>query len=366
MKGTNSTVMKANNRRLILNLIRHGQYSRTDIASYSGLTKATITGLTEELLNEGLISESEQGTLSGAGRRPTYLALEENSRYVIAFTMTRSGYTAEVYNIVGKSLDYIECEYDATPQESILTMSDIVTRFCRKYSKEKILGIGISCPGPVDYKSGTFLNPPNFSAWHNVNIKGMLESRTDLPVFVENIANALAIYERDFGCCVSESNFAYVLVDDGIGAGIIVNGEIYRGAMGHGNEIGHTVVEIDGKVCPCGNRGCLERYASIPEILKGTRYSSWQDVIAANDKSLIYAESRYLSAALTNLVNLFDLNAIVIGGGIAKNGEALAENISKTFETSLIVKHPVWVGLSTTDEIMGGAAASVVLNNLLF
>ena len=366
MKGTNGAQMKAHNVRLILRLIRRGQCARTDIAAATGLTKASVTGLTDELMREGLIAEIACDKAGGVGRRPTYLALKEDARLVIAFSMTRAGYEAGVYNLGGHALTSRRCAYDATPEQTVIRMADMVTAFCRTYGDDRFLGIGVCCPGPVDYRAGRIINPPNFAMWHNVPLQDWLQARCSLPVQVENIANALALYEGFFGSCSTEGHYAYVVVDEGIGSGIIIDGQIYRGAMGYGNELGHTVIELDGRPCACGNRGCLERYASMPALLENTGYTGWKQAVAADDKTLMERERRYLAAGLLNLVNLFDLNAVVIGGEVAAEGDWLAERLQADLQERAIVRHPVRIALSDSEAVRGAAAAAIILHHRFF
>lgn len=366
-RGTNSALMKENNRRLILNLIRRGSYSRVDIANITGLTKATVTILTDEMIQEGLIKEENQYEHTGVGRRPVYLRLCEESLFAVGFSLTRTGYQAGLFNFAGETVEAEDCRYsDGTAENTLEDMAKIVKRYKSKIPEGSMVGIGFASPGPIDYKAGIVLNPPNFEKWHNCKVVEKLSAMCGVPVILENISNALAIGEQYFGSCRNEDNYAYIVIDEGIGSGIVVNGQVYRGESGCGNELGHTSVRFDGLPCICGNRGCLECYASIPAILKNTGYKTWREAVDCGDYELIEREAEYLACALVTLINLFDLVKIVLGGDIAYKGEIIAEILRNKVEMRTIVRHPVRVSSSSAEQSKAVAAAAAALHNLFF
>lgn len=367
VRGTNASLMKESNRKLILNLIRQGNYSRADLAKRTRLTKATVTILTEELLCEGLIRETAAEDYSGVGRRPTYLRLCGSARYAAGFGLTRAGYQAGLFDLAGEAVALEELAYaDGPAERTIEEMAACVRRYREMIPEGSLLGVGVAGPGPVDHRTGTVLNPPNFAKWHGCEIERRLSCLCGAAVRLENIANALAMAERYFGCCRQETDYAYVVVDEGVGSGIIVNGQIYRSQRGFGNELGHTSIAYDGRPCVCGNRGCVERYASIPAALEGTGHSTWQEAVDSGARALLDREAGYLSCALVNLVNLFDLGTVVLGGDIAYHGEPLAERIQAELQMRAIVRHPVRVALAQAGRSRALAAASIALHELFF
>lgn len=366
-KATNSSVMKENNRRIILNLIRTGNYSRVDIARLTGLTKATVTILTDEMLHQGIIKEEILSDYNSIGRRPVYLRINGNSKYTIGFALSRTGCKSGLYNLNGKVIVTHDFTYSQkTADEIVFDMVKKVKQYQAVIPSGSLLGIGIASPGPVDYKKGIILNPPNFEKWHNYSICEKLSELCKVPVVLENISNALALREMYFGSCVKDENYAYIAVDEGIGSGIIINGRIYRGENGYGNELGHTSIKYDGITCACGNKGCLECYASIPAILKNTSYSSWRDVIDNNDTSIINREAEFLTCAIVTLINLFDLKTIILGKDINYKGDIIAKIINNSIKTRSIVKHPVEVRASLINDSSAGAAAATAIHKLFF
>ncbi len=366
-RGTNAAAMKAHNIRLILGMIHKTRASRAVIAELTGLTKATVTILTEELIREGLVTESRDEEYSGIGRCPLKLSICPSAAYLIGLSLDRRGYHMGLYDLSGKVICHEDRQYaEGNCMTSISEMAALAKSFTALCKGKDLLGIGVAAPGPIDYRNGRILNPPNFNAWHGCELQKELEQLTGLPVTVENIANSLSLSQKYFGKCLLEENYAYILVDDGIGSGIITEGEIYRGKDGYGNELGHTSIAYDGIKCSCGNIGCLECYASVPAILQNSPYHTWQEVIDGGDSALVAMEAGYLSCALTNLINLFDLERIVLGGTLAYGGEAIAKQIEETLSERVIMQKKLPVTVDKQENAGTLAGAAVALHRFLF
>ncbi|PHV70479.1 hypothetical protein CS063_10345 [Sporanaerobium hydrogeniformans] len=362
-RGTNSSLMKENNKKLILNLIRQKHYSRVELAQKTGLTKASITIIVEELIKEGLVSE-EETNYCGIGRKPIHLKLCADARYAVGISISRYSWRAGVVDLAGNLIGAKDGgDMNEPPQLVLEKITETITSLIEKIPPEKIIGIGVTTPGPVDYKTNTILTPPNFTNWHNFQLGKTLSELCGLSVWLENISNASALAEAYFGGCTNEENYGYIIVDEGIGSGIVVGGKIYRGKSGYGNELGHTSINFQGIECECGNRGCLEKYASIPNLLKGSPYTSWKEVIEEDDQRIIGQEADYLSCAIINLINLFDLSKVILGGDIAYGGEGFAREISHIVNARIIVSNQVRVCISKNiDKTV--IAASIALNQV--
>lgn len=329
-RATNASSMKEQNRRLILSLINSGEHSRADISRATGLTKAAVTMIVDELIQNGYVSEYECNH-TGIGRKPLYLKLNSDSAYAIGINITRHHYEVGIINLCGEVLCE-ERQRIANPKTTINSILKILNEQIKKHGIDngKILGTGITTPGPVDYRSNTILSPPNFEDWHNLTLDFISN------IHLENIANANALCEKYFGSCADTDNYIMLIINEGIGSGIVINNKIYRGNSGKGNEIGHISIDINGKKCECGNIGCLEKYASIPSILENTSYSSWQDVIESNDITLIEKEADYLSCATATVVNLFDISTILLGGDVGYKGELIGKLLSEKLSNKVI------------------------------
>lgn len=358
--GTNASLMKENNKKLILNLIRQGDFSRAEISKTIGLTKASVTIIVDELIKDNMVYE-EESDYSGVGRKPVYLRLKDDFAYAIGVNITRHLYRVGLVDINGRLISVKGKKHNNLPPDKVLDeISRLISEMVKIVSNKKILGIGVVTPGPVDYKTGTILKPPNFSMWHGCEIAKRLAEKCGISVRLENISNACALSEKYFGSCRSEKNYAYIIVDEGIGSGIVIDGSLFRGQNGNGNELGHTSINLEGEKCECGNVGCLEKYASIDAILKNTGYKSWKEAVDFGAKDLIEKEKKYLSVALVNLINLFDLNKIIIGGDLAYSGEWFAKELFDIVNKKIITGNTVSVSIGADIDKTVVAASSVI------
>lgn len=217
------------------------------------------------------------------------------------------------------------------------------------FATPQVTAIGVGAPGPIDAKAGSVTSPPNLPGWRNVPLKKLVEEVLGIPTFLENDANAAALGEHLFGAGRGAENMIYVTASTGIGGGLILNGRIYNGATGAASEIGHMTVLPRGPHCGCGNRGCLEALASgtaiaregkervvrgvptlITELAEGDpeRVSARLVAQAAEQgdieaQEIIDDAMTYLGVGMASLVNLFNPELIVIGGGLTNMGEGL-------------------------------------------
>ncbi len=230
----------------------------------------------------------------------------------------------------------------ASVTEIVLAINEILNT--RSLRAKNLLGIGIGVPGPVDPKKEQIERSPNLPKWENISIRSILKSNFNCPIFLENDANAAALGEKYFGEGRKIKNFVYMTVSTGIGSGIVLNGELVRGASGAAGEIGHTAIRIGGEPCLCGKRGCLETYSSGTSIAKfakralkvGIKSKILQFAGSINQvggasvskASLIgdalaikvrHEAAGYLGESLGNLINLLNPERIILGGGVLEN-----------------------------------------------
>jgi len=233
---------------------------------------------------------------------------------------------------------------------------------------KQVSAIGMGTPGSVDVTSG-FLkgSTPNFKHWKQVPIKTELENRVGLPVFVDNDANLMALGEARFGAGVGHKNIICLTIGTGVGGGIILNGELFRGSNFAGAELGHTTIKYNGVNCRCGGKGCLEKYASASAMIdqfyqKLKKHGSpvlkdeinvkyiFQQMESGNSLAaeVIENSTYYLGRGLANFINIFNPTIIIIGGGVAEAGRAYLERIKKVaFEYAM--------GCSSENVIIAGA-----------
>jgi len=250
---------------------------------------------------------------------------------------------------------------------------------------KKISGIGVAAPGLID-KKGTMLITPNFG-WKNTLLGKILKKEFHIPVFVDNNVNAMALAEFEFGKGQGVKNFVFINVGMGIGAGVVINGELFHGKSNCTGEIGHTTVDYNGLKCSCGNNGCLEVMASGPAIAKRAIKA-----IKEGEKSLIYklvnydlnqisAEivakaanqgdklgrsimeetGEYLGTGVANIINLFNPELVIMGGGVARAGDLIFEPLKKAvqkraFSVSAEAAKIIPVSLGKDCSVIGAAA----------
>lgn len=245
---------------------------------------------------------------------------------------------SEIGKIVEQTV--IPTDTSISPEQMIHRINDHITKLMEKAKvpKTNIEGIGIGAPGPLDSKNGYLTNPPNLHGWVNIPIKKIVEQAFPYPVRLENDANAATLAEKWLGAGQKNKNFIYMTVSTGIGAGIIADGKLLHGQKGNAGDIGHTVVDPSFGQCVCGQYGCLESIASGTAIAKhgseiiGKELSTKDvfDLYAAGHPDITpYLERvlRLLSVACVTLINTFDTEKIVIGGGVSKVGSPLFDPI---------------------------------------
>ena len=235
----------------------------------------------------------------------------------------------------------------------------------------KIIGIGVSSPGPLDYRGGTILVPPNFDLFHHVPIVALLKEKFDLPVLLENNAVLLALTEYFNGSMKEYRNSMFVILSDGIGSCMLMDGKIYRGFGGYAGELGHTSIDIHGPKCTCGNQGCLELYATLTSLKREFHFESYETVVDDAYRGASYAldilkyQAQCLSCALIGAVNMLDLDAIILYGEFNYRPELLFSLLNSRISKGSMIQrvHPVSVipsGLKNNAAAISSTAA--VLN----
>ena len=378
-KGSNVNSIKTDNRALLIRVIKeHDGISRADLAKVTSLSKGGITPIINELLKMGIIHET--GTINTeSGRKPIQLKINPSGCYAIVVDWTRKDITVALVDFTGNIISITV--YKFLQEDSLDYIVNVIksriAEILNTYKDKRIIGIGVVAPGPLDYKSGTILSPPNFRGWSNIPIALMLEKEFNIPVFVDNNSNAHALAEKNFGLLRHYNHCIHIVVDEGIGAGIILNDNIFRGAMGFGSEIGHITINMKGPQCKCGNIGCLEVYATIPKLLEKANNVScniddvrstaleWEDIInGLKDGNEFYMgilkeEAQYLGNALVSLINLFDPQIIVIGSILAMAGEYITKPLKDFIENKIIARNFNLPGIYTSSlkqaSLKGGA-----------
>ncbi|GGJ02129.1 xylose repressor [Alicyclobacillus cellulosilyticus] len=335
--STDTTIARERNKRTILNLIRtRYPISRTELAAISRLNKATVSMVVSDLIRKGIVAEAGCAA-SAVGRRPVLLRFLADSAYVIGVVLNVDRVRLAVTDLEGRVVHEAERALTDVRQAQILQeMTRMMEEAMAAAAKTPrgVVAIGIGLPGLVDDRRGAVLFTPNMDL-HHVELKRYLRERFSVPVFVDNSANVSAFGEKLVGAGRAWDHFVYISVSTGIGAGIVMNGELQRGADGFAGEIGHMVVEPDGLPCSCGSNGCWEMYGSLKALyrwvqpyvageLPAYHPSVLDHVMAAAAAGEVWAADalakvgRYLGIGLANIVNILNPQAVLIGNDMAR------------------------------------------------
>ena len=388
-KTGNLRLVQKINRSLILNLIKDkGPISRADISKITKLTRSTVSSIVDYLIRKDLIKEIGL-TSSGVGRKAILLELNSKAYYSIGVDLGTLHTTITIIDLLGrieKRIEYptnCQLEKDNILEKLKANIYNIIKNSGLK--RKKIAGIGVAAPGLID-KKGTMLITPNFG-WRDTPLREILKKKFYIPVFVDNNVNAMALAESEFGKGQGVKNFVFINVGMGIGAGVVINGELFHGESNCTGEIGHTTVDYNGPKCSCGNNGCLEVMASGPAIAKRAikaikegeksliselvnydlnQISAEIVATAANQedklgRSIMEETGEYLGTGVANIINLFNPELVIVGGGVARAGDVIFEPLKKAvqkraFSVSAKVAKIIPVSLGKDCTVIGAAA----------
>ncbi len=335
----NASEMKRRNRSLVLRHIRERGCSRVEIARRTGLTRAAISVLVDELLQEGILLEGAAEANGAVGRRATRLSLNPDAFYILGLSLTRGVSTLGLTDFRGTVLREADVTVAGRDTQEVLDGIDRAVRaMLQTPPPGRLLGMGILAPGPLDTRRGLLLNPPNFHGWRDIPLGEHYRTLLGAPALLENNAAALALAEKSCGLGHRFPRFLAVVVDTGVGGGFVTPEGLYKGSAGFGTEIGHTSICFDGPLCTCGNRGCAELYASIPNILRYAAHlcpdlTTWPALVDAaaegrtDAQAVLDREADYLACMMTNAVQLLDVPTVVFFGDVCYRFEVLSPRL---------------------------------------
>lgn len=368
-----------------------GHVSRATLARTLNVSPASVTTLTSDLIAEGFLREVEGiAREAGRGRPPVALQVVSEVMRVIGIKLSDERHTAAMTDFSGNVIAQEALETSAVKKslkEVIYETNELVSKLVEKsgvrFSDVAAIGVGIG--GLVDYRTGT-------SAWSplmeeiNVPLQTALEERFGIPCLIDNDANMLTLAELWFGAGRKRSDFAVVTVAHGVGMGMVLNSEIFRGIRSMGLELGHTKVQLDGALCRCGQRGCLETYvadyalareASTALGMSRTNQQSLQVMLETlykqaksgnqSAQTIFKRAGRYLAVGLSNVINTFDPELIILSGERMQfdylyAAEVLAETQSLTLGKG---RAPCKIEIQTWDDmIWARGAAALALGEL--
>ncbi|MDT0266278.1 ROK family transcriptional regulator [Streptomyces sp. DSM 44915] len=331
--GSQSSLHRANLERVIRAVRAAGSLTQADIARTTGLSAATVSNIVRELKELGTV---EVRSTSAGGRRARSVSLSSDAGIVVGVDFGHSHLRVAVGNLAHQVLaeEAEPLDVDASAEQGFDRAEKLVGRLLgvAGVDRAKIIGIGLGVPGPIDMTSGTIGSTAILPGWRGTNPGAELAARTGVPVHVDNDANLGALGESVWGAGRGAGDLAYIKVASGVGAGLVVNGRIYRGAGGTAGEIGHITLDESGPVCRCGNRGCLETFTAARHVLPllqpihGPELTMSQVVRLARDgdpgcQRVIGDIGRHVGTAVAQLCNVLNLSRVVLGGDLAEAGE---------------------------------------------
>ena len=378
-----SNVMPLDAAEVVMEAVRlHGRLTRADIARLTALTPQTISNIASELQKLGFLNAltPEKGT---RGQPATPFVINPDGAYSIGLQIDQNMMVAVVVDLSGRVRGRCTLAVDhPTPAQALPLVRDVIETLRKSSDADwsRVLGVGLAVPGPFGVEGLSAVGPTTLPGWQDLSIAQQVGEAIGMPVIMENDATAAAIGERLHGVARTFRSFTYLFIGTGLGAGMFHDGHLYKGAGHNAGEIGHMIVVPEGRACPCGNRGCLERYVSLqaayealeigdlahatPQMLLDpspaarTRLDAWLDEAAQR-----------LRQAVNILESLLDAEAVVIGGFLPSSVLALLIERLEPLHTSVAARRNrqsprVIAGLAGHDTAALGAAALPIFDEL--
>ncbi|KOU21992.1 transcriptional regulator [Streptomyces sp. WM6368] len=333
---------RANLERVVRAVRLAGSLTQAEIARATGLSAATVSNIVRELKDGGTVEVTDT---SAGGRRARSVSLSGDAGIVIGVDFGHTHLRVAVGNLAHQVLaeESEPLDVDASWADGFDRAEALVGRLIADIGVglEKVIGVGLGVPGPIDVESGTLGSTAILPGWAGINPRQELSQRLGVPVYVDNDANLGALGELVWGSGRGVKDLAYIKVASGVGAGLVINGQIYRGPGGTAGEIGHITLDESGPVCRCGNRGCLETFAAaryVLPLLQGTHgpeLTMERVVELAREgdpgcRRVITDVGRHIGSGVASLCNLLNPSRVVLGGSLAEAGELVLAPIRES------------------------------------
>lgn len=334
--GSKELIRDINSQSVLETIIEKAPISRAALSKDLGLTKATISSIVQELINKDLVVEIGSGETS-IGRKPTMLTLNQLAGYSMCIDLCVDHLEFLVTDLLGNAVErdsvHFHCSSDHIILDEIFQYLDQFLLNCKK-TTYGLIGITLAVHGVVDQNKIVFTPYYDLSSYH---FEEELKERYQTPVYLYNEANLAVLGENTFSTHVE--NIAYVGVHSGIGLGMILNNKLYAGCNGYAGEFGHTIIELDGRPCPCGNKGCLEQYGSQRALLKDLaerkklekvtfqQFAEWFQKKDEDAIEIAHQFVKIMAAGINNLLNLYNPEIIILNSQFTLKFPFLLEKI---------------------------------------
>jgi predicted NBD/HSP70 family sugar kinase len=344
-----ASIRRVNLVRVFHALRRHPNSSQTELQRLTGLDKATTSMVVTQMLEEGLLARREPVSVGRVGRPESALSISPAAGIFVGARLEPRKIRLITTDLAGSPLQRLTISGSTDIHQAMALLHEGYTEIVRASGPELIVrGIGVGVPALMDLAGGLVL-APNLG-WQSLPIQPLLQENLEAPVYVDNDANAAAMAERLFGACQHSEHFVYLSCHSGIGAGLFLEGRLYRGSQGLSGEIGHLTVVDQGRPCGCGKRGCLETYTSEAGILRtlSERGRCYEDLVevaqaAAKQDAIVLEQldevGHYLGLGLSSLVNLLNPEMVVLGGTLSNVFEFLKDGLLRTMDAHTMAPH---------------------------
>jgi predicted NBD/HSP70 family sugar kinase len=365
--GSKELIRDINTNLVLETIINQNAISRAATAKHLGLTKATISAIVQELINKKLVIEIGSDDTS-LGRKPILLSLHKKAGYVICIDIGVDTTSALVSDLVGEDCSLKQIKTPKNSANLIHVLIDLIESMkLPKDAPYGLVGITLGIHGVIANNQVSFAPYYNLSG---INLAEGLEQHFNSPVYLENEANLSVIGEKTFQ--YDYSNIANISVHSGIGLGIIINHQLYTGYNGRAGEFGHTVIDVDGRQCPCGNKGCFEQYASERSLLvefaklknlEEASFENFRNAYEVNDPDavkIMEAFVKYMSIGVNNILNAYNPDIVIINSSFTINFPHITEQI----EAALTSKMNSYIRivpsvLQDTSILLGGICVAI-------
>ena len=352
--GSLETLRRLNRLRVIDALRDEGLISRAEIARRTGLSRSTVSSLVSELQADGLVIERPEPAAAHGdqgGRPPILLSFDASAGVAVGIDFDHHHVRVAVSDLSSRILAEREQQLDTdhAAHEGLDAAAELVGELLAEagVDEARVIGAGMCLPGPVHRPTGVVGSTAILPGWVGVAAADEMHERLDLPILVDNDANLAALAEAAFGAGRDAKDLVYLMISSGIGAGLVLNGRLYRGAEGLAGELGHVLVDADGPVCRCGNRGCLETVAgtdALAELLRrshGDGLDGRAIVRLAREGDLgcrrvIADAGRAIGKAAATLVNVLNPELLIVGGDLSEAGELLLDGVRESLDRSAL------------------------------
>ncbi len=378
--GSQTSLREANRARIVDAIKKYGGLTQVELAGATGLSPATVSNIVKELSTSGVLNTSHS---IRSGRRAQHVTLAHALGLVVGVHFSQRHLRVALSDVANTVVaeNHMPLARDHRADNELDKVAMLLTDMLDSVdaSREEILAVGLAIPAPIDRSTGTIARSGIMRGWDGVVIADSLERRIRRPVHVDNAANLAALAESRFGAGRGRRTTVTLDVGDGIGAGLILGGQVFRGTNGVAGEFGHTTIRENGPICRCGNRGCLEAIAGGPAILDDLRDHLGSlklgDVVIqamAGDARCIRAigdAGNHIGIAAANLCNVLDPERIIVGGELARAGELLLGPLRHALERGVIIDQEVLpdvvqAQLGTRAATLGAVAYAIDMANV--